>query len=58
MVATQNGLEAADQPVERLGRGVVATGAVRIVSFLVARGHVRHAGTSMGTASRVAAGSR
>ena len=44
VVTTQNGVEAADQLVERLGPGVVAAGTARIVSFVVGPGHVRHAG--------------
>lgn len=44
VMTTQNGVEAADLLIERLGPTPVMVGIVRIVSFLVGPGHVRHAG--------------
>lgn len=40
----QNGVEAADQLAVELGRDRVVGGLCRIVSFVVAPGHIRHAG--------------
>lgn len=44
VVTVQNGVEAPEQVAERIGRGRVLPGAVRIVATMVGPGEIRHAG--------------
>jgi 2-dehydropantoate 2-reductase len=44
VVPLENGVEAADQLIEKIGKGRVAGGLCKIISYIAAPGKIRHAG--------------